>query len=122
MKTLIKVILTIAVLNAAAQVGLAAYGYFQLKDASQEILTFGSQITTDEIRDDIFAKAQSLELPLTASDVVVRREGPKTYAQASYTQPVEVLPSVTYPITFRFSVDALQMTGLGAGPAPVRHP
>ena len=43
MKTIIKILIAIAILNASARVGIAAAGYYQLKDASQELLTFGAQ-------------------------------------------------------------------------------
>jgi len=113
MKTVFKLLLLIAILNAAARVGLAASSYYQLKDATQEILTFGAQISTDDLQQDIYRKAQSMQVPLGQEDVRVTREGPRTSAAAAYTQPVEVFPSFVYPVNFRFSVEALAMAGLG---------
>jgi hypothetical protein len=112
MKTIIKILIAIAILNASARVGMAAASYYQLKDASQELLTFGAQASPGEIQNHIFQKAQGFNVPLEAEDVEVTRNGPRTTAKAAYTQDVEVFPSYMYPITFRFSVEALSMAGL----------
>ena len=113
MKTIIKILIAIAILNASARVGMAAAGYYQLKDASQELLTFGAQASPGDIQNHILQKAQGLNVPLAAGDVEVTRDGLRTTAKASYTQGVEVFPNYIYPINFKFSVEALSMAGLG---------
>jgi hypothetical protein len=112
MKTIIKILIAIAILNASARVGTAAAGYYQLKDASQELLTFGAQASPGEIQNHILQKAQGFNVPLEAGDVEVTRDGLRTTAKASYTQGVEVFPNYIYPINFKFSVEALSMAGL----------
>ena len=117
MKALIKLLVALAIANAAARVGLATARYYQLKDASQEILTFGAQTSPDEIRNAIYRKAQTLNVPLGLEDVEVSRDALlRTTARASYTEGVEVFPSFTYPIDFRFSVEGVSLTGLTAPP------
>jgi len=113
MKTIIKILIAIAILNASAHVGMAAAGYYQLKDASQELLTFGAKASPDEIQNHILQKAQGFSVPLEAGDVEVTRDGLRTTAKASYTHGVEVFPNYIYPINFKFSVEALSMAGLG---------
>ncbi len=112
MKTTIKILIAIAILNGAARVGMAAASYYQLKDASQELVTFGAQVSPGDIQNDILEKAQGFSVPLEADNVVVTRDGLHTIAKASYTQGVEVFPNYTYPINFRFSVEGLSMAGL----------
>ena len=121
MKTIIKILIAIAILNAAARVGMAAASYYQLKDASQELVTFGAQTTPADIQTHILEKAQAFSVPLRAGDLEVTRDGLHTIAKASYTQGVEVFPSYTYPINFRFSVQALSMTGLSGNSNPLHH-
>lgn len=120
MKALLKILLTIAMLNAAARVGLAATSYYQFKDASQEILTFGGQSSPGDLQRDIYRKAQELKVPLGMEDVQVTRNGYSTSAAATYTQPVEVFPSFIYPVPFRFSIEAVSMAGLRQGVPPRR--
>ena len=121
MKTVFKLLVLIAILNAAARVGLATSSYYQLKDATQEILNFGAQVSTADLQQDIYRKAQSMQVPLGQEDVRVTREGPLTSAAATYTQAVEVFPSFVYSLNFSFSVDAVALAGLGPGVPPQRR-
>ena len=41
MKTVLKLLIAVAIMNATARVGYAAARYYQLKDESQELVTFG---------------------------------------------------------------------------------
>jgi hypothetical protein len=120
MKTIIKILIAIAVVNAAARVGMAAASYYQLKDEAQEAVTFGAQASPGQIQNVILQKAVEFNVPLQPGDVEVTREGLHTTVTASYTQPVEVFPNYTYPINFHFSVDALSMAGLNTEPG--QHP
>jgi hypothetical protein len=113
MKTLIKVLIAAAIINAAVRVGYAYAGFYQLKDASQELLTFGTQAQAGEIQRRMLQKANELNVPLSPEGIEVKRDGLKTIATAAYTQPVEVFPSYQYPIDFRFSVETVAMSGLG---------
>jgi hypothetical protein len=109
-KTIIKLLIAIALVNAVARVGLAAARYYEFKDETQELVTFGGDATTNEIQNHIMEKAEALALPIEYDDVNVTRDGFRTIATASYTQPVEVFPSYEYPITFHFSVEGLALT------------
>ena len=109
MKTIIKLLIVIAILNAVARVGLAVARYYELKDEAQELLTFGAQASTNEIQNQIMEKAASLALPVDPDDVSVTRDGLRTFATASYTEPIEVFPSYQYPVTFNFSVEGLAL-------------
>jgi len=118
-KTLIKLLIVLAIVNAAARVGLAAARYYQLKDESQELVTFGGRAAPGELQNMILAKAEELRLPVDVDDILVTREGLRTTASAAYTQAVEVFPNYTYPIRFQFKVEGINM---GAGVAPGPNP
>jgi hypothetical protein len=116
-KTIIKLLITIALLNAVARAGLAAARYYEFKDEAQELVTFGGDATTNEIQNHIMEKAEELALPVNYDDVNVTRDGFRTTATASYTQPIEVFPSYQYPYTFSFSVEGLALNRTSAKPA-----
>jgi len=112
MKTLFKLVIALLLLNAVARGAWATWNYYQLRDATQELLTFSPRATSDELHNEILVKAQELNLPLKPEDVDVRRNGMRTVAEASYTQAVEFFPSYSYPIKFSFLVDALSLSGV----------
>lgn len=120
MKTVIKIIIAAVIINAAARVGMAAATYYQLKDETQQLVTFGANTSTGDLQNRIVQKALELKVPLDPGDIQVNREGLQTIASASYTQPVEVFPNYRYPINFRFSVEALSMAGLGQDQNPLK--
>ena len=119
MKTIIKLLIVIAIINAAARVGLAGAKYYQLKDQSQQLITFGGNSSPGELQNRILEQATALQLPLAYEDIEVTRDGFKTTAQAAYTQPVEVFPNYKYPVTFRFTVEGIN---LGQGVNPGANP
>jgi hypothetical protein len=118
-KTLIKVVIAAALINAAARVGLAYAGFYQLKDQAQQVVTFGASASTGDIQNQIAEKAAALSLPVDPSQIDVERDGLKTIVTTHYTQPVEVFPNYTYPVDIRFAVEAISMGGLGSSSTPV---
>ena len=114
MGTIIKLVIAGFIINAAAHAGMAAFSYYQLKDASQQLVTFGASASEGEIQNQILAKAQTLNVPVQTDGIFVRREGLHTLVTASYTQPVELFPHYPYPVNFRFSVEAMTLSGLGS--------
>ena len=119
MKTLIKLLIAAAIVNGTARVGMAAARYYQLKDESQELVTFGGNIIPGELQNQILLKAEQLKLPLAFEDILVTREGLRTTASAAYTDSVEVFPNYKYPIKFQFKVEGVNM---GAGVTPGSNP
>jgi hypothetical protein len=109
MKTIIKLLIVIAIINAAARVGLAAAKYYQLKDQSLQLVTFGGNASPGELQNHIMETATALQVPLVFDDILVTRDGFKTTAQASYTQPVEVFPNYKYPVKFQFTVEGINL-------------
>jgi hypothetical protein len=118
-KTLIKLLIVAAIINATARVGMAAARYYQLKDESQELVTFGGNVVPGELQNQIMLKAEALELPLAFDDILVTRQGFRTTASAAYTDSVEVFPNYKYPIKFQFKVEGVNM---GAGVTPGANP
>jgi hypothetical protein len=120
-KTIIKLLIAIAIINALVRVGLVVAKYYQLQDQTQELLTFGANATPNDLQNRIIETAETLRVPVQSDNILVTRDGLHTYATVSYTQSVEVVPNYSYPIKFHFTADAISMGGLGAnqGGAPV---
>jgi hypothetical protein len=115
MKLLIKLLIVVAVLNATARAAMAAWSYYQFKDASQQTLVFGANATTAQLHDQIARRAEELQIPVKPEDIEVTRDGPRTVATASYKHPVELFPRYWYSMNFSFSVDALAVNPATAG-------
>lgn len=111
MKTLIKLALAAMVTYAAWNAGNAWLEYIRLKDAIEEISKFGTKATEDELREKVLDTAQQHGISFDTA-VTVRREGPHTYIDAGYTNPVNLLPWYVYQWKFEVHVDTLTLGGL----------
>ena len=105
MKTIIKIAIALAIINAAFHAGEAAWRYFQFKDATEQRIIFGSQEYTTELQYRILAKAMELQVPLLPENITIHRQGTRTSVDAAYTQPVEYFPNLVYPVNLKFSVE-----------------
>lgn len=117
MKTLIKLIIAAVVVNAAFRGGSAYLKYYQFKDETQQMVLFGQAERVGDLTKLIVAEAMKRDVPVDEEDVKVTREGPRTIAEVSYTENVEVFPRYFYPVNFSFSAEAYGVAGAGA-PAP----
>jgi hypothetical protein len=107
LKTIVKLVIMLAILNAVFRAGSAAWTYYEFKDAVQQTLLFGSRTPPSELHTKILAKAGEFEVPVTPENVSVQREDKRTWASVVYTEPVEFFPSYSRPITFRFTVEEI---------------
>ena len=105
MKTIVKLLIALAIVNAAARGAMATWTFYQFKDSAQQLVIFGVNTAPAEIQNQILEKARELDLPLDPENVTIRREGARTWADAAYTKPVEFFPRYIYPIRFSFSVE-----------------
>ena len=105
MKAIIKLVIALALLNAAARGAMAAWTYYQFKDRTEQLVIFGSRTSTAQLHNQIVEMAAELDVPLAPENVNVERNGPRTRAEAAYVQPVEFFPNYTYPVNFSFSVE-----------------
>jgi hypothetical protein len=120
-KTIIKLLIAIALINAVVRTGLVAVRYYELKDAVQQLVTFSADAAPNDIQNHIMEKAEELQVPLNYDDVDVTRDGPRTIATASYTEPIELFPSYQYPYTFSFSVEGLSLNRVPSAARPANR-
>ena len=118
MKTIVKLLIVAAVLNATARTAMATWRYYQFRDAARQTLLFGAAATTAQLREEILRRAGELELPVDPQDVSVTRDGPRTMATAAYTEAVELFPRYSYPFDFSFAVEALAVNPLNGQERP----
>lgn len=116
MKTLLKLVIAVLVLNAAVRGALAMWEYYEFKDAAQQVVLFGQRSEPEEIRASIVAKGNEMRVPVRPDDVKVSRDETRTVAEGFYIQPVQFFPNYSYPVKFSFVVDALSLgEPLGSG-------
>jgi hypothetical protein len=108
-KFVIKLLITLAALNAVYRGAMTAWGHYELKDAAQQLILFGSTVPTAQITYLILDKAMELEVPLEPENIDVTREGTRTAVYASYTKPVEFFPGFIYPLDLSFMVEVLSL-------------
>ena len=116
MKTILKLLLAALVINAAARGGIAAYRYYQFKDAAQQAVLFGNSESEEELQQIIIDRGLSLSLPVDTDSVTVQRAAGRTWADASYRQPIEFFPNQEYPVKWTFTVEGYSM--MIANPIP----
>lgn len=104
-KTVLKIALALAIINAAFHVGDVAWRYYQLKDATLQLITFGPQVHTNELHNRIVQKAVELRIPLPPENIAVHREGNRTFVEGEYTQPIEYFPNQVYSLDMKLFVE-----------------
>ena len=105
-KTVVKLLVAVAMLNAVARSALMAWDYYQPRDEALQLITLGAGTSTMDRLNRILIRAEALEVPLEPAHLDVSRDGGLTYVQAFYTQPVGVFPSYFYRVDLSFAVDA----------------
>jgi hypothetical protein len=107
LKTIIKLLIAAAILNAVGRCSIAAWHYYQFKDETQLLVTHGGTVPVNTLSNQILDKAMAMALPVLPENVDVQRVDNRTLATVKYSQDVEVFPRYKYPVTFQFAVDAV---------------
>ena len=109
MKTIIKLLIGAALLNATARSGMAAWSFYQFKDASEQIAIFGGNRPESALHEQVMETAVRLGVPIAPEQVTVRREGNVTRIDAAYEQPIELFPNYTRRVPVSFAVEGRMM-------------
>lgn len=112
MKTIIKILIALALVNASVRVGYVALNHYQLEDAAQQEVTFGENFTPAQLAERVIEKAVELEVPLGPEGIQVDRDRNRTIMTAAYTQPIELFPGYIYQAELSFTVEARSLRGL----------
>jgi hypothetical protein len=103
MKTLLKLILVVVVINGSYRVGMAEYRYSQFKTAIRAILALAEKVPVEEVKASVLKRAAELDLPVSPERVEVSREGVTTRLKVSYHLDLEVFPGFKYPRDYSIS-------------------
>ena len=117
MKSIIKIVIAIALLTACFQAARVAVNNFQFEDAAQQRLLFDTRASDAEVVTIVMKLANEYAIPLTDDDVNVRVVGQDRIVEMSYTVNVDLLPGVfKYPWTFTPKTSTRMLTGISPGP------
>ena len=111
MATIIKLLIVLAILNAAVRGGQVAWAHYKLEDEAQRLVQFSNDTSEEELQKEILMKATELSVPLGSEQLTVRRENNRTSADASYARRVEWFPTVVSSVPFSFHVEAFTIPG-----------
>jgi hypothetical protein len=116
-KTILKLLIVVAIGHAAVRAGLVYWDHYQLEDQAQQLVLFGWRQTPDQLHDEILDFASRTGVPLESEDLLVERDGLLTTASAKYERPIEVLPSYFVTRQMSFDVEARNVTAV---PTPAK--
>ena len=109
-KLLVKLAMAGLIANAVVHLGSAYVTFYRFQDAIAQIVQFGGQRSSADLRQRIIDLASQYSLPLTDEGFTVRREEHNhTYVDGTYVQPVDLAPGYRYPWTFALHVDVLTL-------------
>lgn len=94
MKTLFKILLTLAILTACFNAARYYLNNFQFEDAAQQRLLFETRASEAEIVNIMMRLAAEYQIPLQEENVSVRMVGMDRVVEMEYTEKVPLLPGV----------------------------
>lgn len=102
MKTLFKLLVTLAILTACFQASRYYLNNFQFEDAAQQRLLFETRASDADIITIVMRLANEYQLPLKEENVSVRMIGQDRVVEMEYTEDVPLLPGFfNYPWKFK---------------------
>ncbi len=117
MKTIIKIVITLAILTACFQAGRYYFNNFQFEDAAQQRLLFETRASDADVVNIVMKLAAEYQLPLKDEDISVRMIGQDRVVEMEYTENVPLLPGVfTYPWKFTPKTSTRMLSGI-SGPS-----
>ena len=93
--------------HAGWKVGPVFFRYFELKDRITEAARYAGKHTAAELEKQIMEIAGAEGIVLEAKALHVQKSGDHVRVDASYTEPLELLPRYYYPHQFTFSIQTV---------------
>ena len=117
-KRIIKLAIFLLVVHALYRFVPIYLHYQQFKDAVKETALFSSGKSDSEIIDRVMGLAEGYHIPLEREYVQVRREGERTFIDASYVEFIEWAPTYRRPWQFDVGAQAWHIKPVTAGEVP----
>jgi hypothetical protein len=108
-KRLIKLAILLALVHAAYRAVPAYMRYVQFRDEVTEVARFSGGRTEKEVRARLAEMIERHQVPLDPSEVPIEPGRNSTAIDASYEQPVELLPKYFYKWKFDVKVDVMHV-------------
>lgn len=109
MKTIIKLLITAALLHATWKGGSTYLRFWQLKEEVTEIAQFGVNQPTEVLRHRVLEAAARREIPLDADTLTVQRQQARIIVDGRYVEQVELVPRYFYPWEAKLHVNVLTL-------------
>jgi hypothetical protein len=110
-RKIVKIAVFLLIANALYQVTPVALHHMQFKDALQQLVLYAQKATDAELINRAMTLADENNIPLEREYVRVRRETGSIHIDASYVQPLRILPRYAYPWEFDIDAQALDLAG-----------
>ena len=113
MKTLVKLLATLAILTACFNGARYYLNNFQFEDAAQQRLLFETRASDSEIVNIVLKIANEYQIPLQADNISVRMVGTDRIVEMEYVERVPLLPGIyTHPWTFTPRTSTKMLMGI----------
>ena len=94
MKTILKIVIGLAVVVACFNASRAALNDYQFQDEVQQGLLFNPRASEEEIIAMVMKNAMEYEIPIEESGIAVKLVGQDVRAEMTYTKSVVLIPGV----------------------------
>jgi hypothetical protein len=108
-KRLIKLAIVLAIAHAAYRAIPVYIRYVQFRDALAEVARFSGGQSEEQVRGRVAQVVIDSKVPIDPDAIAIGHEANKTAIQASYIEPVELLPSYVYPWKFEVNLDVIHV-------------
>ncbi len=105
-KSLIKILIAVAVANALWHAASAYISFYKFQDAVNEQAVHSGGRSESQLRDKVIELAMTYGEPIDPEAVSVRRDEEHTRIETSYIKPVALFPGYEYQWPFALKIDA----------------
>src|SRR5262245_14063128 len=108
-RTIIKLVVVLVVLNALYRFGDAYWDHYQFEDSVQQMAQFSENATAEDVRAKVLELAQSNDIPLTNENLTVTRTTRRIEVDGFYVRELTLFPSYVKPWEFKVHVVVLTL-------------
>ncbi|HJY34492.1 MAG TPA: hypothetical protein VJ260_06545 [Vicinamibacterales bacterium] len=103
-RTLIKLVIVLVVLNGLYRFGDAYWDHYQFEDSVQQLAQFSENATADDVRAKVLELARSQDIPLTTDNLTVTRVPRRIEVDGVYVRELALFPTYIKPWDFKLHV------------------
>jgi hypothetical protein len=110
MKTVIKLVIVLLILNATYRVGSAYWTHYRFQDSIQEAAQFAERASPEDLRAKILELAATLRVPIDPDSLTVTRGNRRIDIDGSYFRNLELVPRYKRRWDFTIHVTVLTLS------------